>query len=846
MMRTLRNLLLFVVLVLVLVLGGLVYYLVNNQDEIEERLLSELNKGMETEVIVNGDLDLSIFSHFPDISLKANDIIIMGSTGMPTDTLIQAKELYLVTDLFDLLAQNWSIKKVEIAHGAMHMKRSASGQVNYRFVKSEKDPNEPEKQSSFFLNIIAADLEDIRFTFVDEQSKVDLDLEVYSAVFSGNFSPEALALDTDIKLFSHKLTIKEINYFSEKEMSAEGELSIATDSSLYVIHTDEVYIADNHFGVNGSFSLLDDRTHFDLAINGIDLSLLEFMGLFPEKVMEQFTDYQISGDLQFNTTIKGDLSKKKNPTVTVDYELTNSQLVYTELDSKIDKLDIIGSFTNGNKQNLSSSIIKLTKLRAEYAGKAFQAAGVMNDLDHPFLNIEAFGDVNLPMLWPLVPDSSGVDALEGWVHINSTSYKGPLSDLTLLTTPKPIDLRFAGDFENTSVTIDGIPLTLTSGSVDLSPWTIKTNALGISYDGMKLSLTGTLQHWKSYVYNLLAEDHVDAKAMNVDMTVKGSYVKTSSSEETNATVNEPTGSTSLPLAADLFNTIGTLRLDLSEVTYDELQIKGIKTDLKLTPGKMQFTDLNLNAFKGTARTSGTISAAANSIALDMTGKVEQMDISSIFKGLGEPGAPDLTSVNIKGTLKATYTLKAQFNDYKLNENSLYFLSDLSLLDGEMVNVKALEELARFVDIDDLRHIRFSDLHNQIEIKNRTIHIPQMIIKSNAMNLSVSGTHTFDNYLDYRLKLNIYDVVGKKFLGRKKKNEQFYEVVDDNSFNFFIAMKGPIDNLDISYDKKGVKERFQQQKDELNKAINGLYDDYNAEKEKRDWEVPAEDEFIDWD
>lgn len=846
MLKNLKYLLFFVLLVVVLVVSGLSYYVFNNQDEIEERLLAELNKGLNTEIIVNGDLDLSIIKHFPDITLQAKDIVIMGSTGMPDDTLIQAAELFVVTDLFDLLAQNWRIKKVAIANGAMHMHRSASGQVNYKFVSSDGSNTDTTKQSNFLLNIAAADLQNIRFTFVDERSQVDLDLEVYSAVFSGNFSPDALALDTDIDLFSHQLIIKDINYIDQKTLSAKGELSIATDSSLYEIHTDEIYLADNHFGMNGNFSLLDDKTNFDLAINGIDLSLLEFMGLFPDKAMEQFSDYKVSGDLQFNTTIKGDLSKKKNPTVTIDYELTNSQLHYTDLDSKIDRLDIIGSFSNGNKQNFETSIIKLTKLRAEYKGKAFQAAGTLNDLDHPYLNVEAFGDVNLPMIAPLLPDSTGIDKLKGWIHINSTSYKGPLSDLTLLTTPKPIDLRFAGSFHNTGVVMNGEPISLVSGSVDLSPWTFKTDVLNIAYDGMDITLTGTLQHWKSYVYNLLANDHVDAKAMTVDLQLSGTYNKTSVSDTTLSGGGQSNTTSTLPLAVDLLNMLGTVSLDIKEVRLNEMQLNNIKGDLKLTPGKINFIDLSLNAFNGSSRTSGDVTAAGNTIAIGLTGKVEQMDISAIFKGLGEPGAPDLTSANIKGTLRSTYTLRAKFPDYTLDESSLYFLTDLSLLNGELINVKTLEELARFVDVDELRHIRFNDLHNQIEIKDRTIHIPQMIIKSNAMNLSVSGTHTFDNYLDYRLKLNIYDVVGKKFLGRKKKNEQFYEVVDDNSFNFFIAMKGPIDNLDISYDKKGVKERFQQQKDELNKAINGLYDDYNAEKEKRDWEVPAEDEFIDWD
>jgi hypothetical protein len=81
----------------------------------------------------------------------------------------------------------------------------------------------------------------------------------------------------------------------------------------------------------------------------------------------------------------------------------------------------------------------------------------------------------------------------------------------------------------------------------------------------------------------------------------------------------------------------------------------------------------------------------------------------------------------------------------------------------------------------------------------------MDIKTNAISLSISGTHTFENYLDYHLKITLSELLNKK---RKVTENEFGEESDaPGKVNLFLSIKGPANNLKFVYDKKAVRAKI---------------------------------------
>jgi hypothetical protein len=174
---------------------------------------------------------------------------------------------------------------------------------------------------------------------------------------------------------------------------------------------------------------------------------------------------------------------------------------------------------------------------------------------------------------------------------------------------------------------------------------------------------------------------------------------------------------------------------------------------------------------------------------------------------------------------------------------------VDIKNGELVNYAPMNALSAYVKLSELRDVHFSELQNNIEIKDRIVNIPFMTIHTNALNLDVSGTQTFDNIVEYNIKLNLLELLGNKF---HKTN---YDI--DNSdkdvngaLNLYLVMTGPASNPDIRYDKgavkKKIKEGLKEQKTEVKAALNNEFSKQKQEQNRaKDWAPDNQQQFIDF-
>lgn len=122
----------------------------------------------------------------------------------------------------------------------------------------------------------------------------------------------------------------------------------------------------------------------------------------------------------------------------------------------------------------------------------------------------------------------------------------------------------------------------------------------------------------------------------------------------------------------------------------------------------------------------------------------------------------------------------------------------------------------------------------------------MEINSTALNITASGIHSFENVVDYKIKLRMSELLGKKV---KNLNTEFGTIEDDGmgSLNLLLSMKGPLENPKFSYDKKSVEENItknvKEGKDNFLKIIKEEFKNNepkkNIEEEKKQEELKLE-------
>jgi hypothetical protein len=103
----------------------------------------------------------------------------------------------------------------------------------------------------------------------------------------------------------------------------------------------------------------------------------------------------------------------------------------------------------------------------------------------------------------------------------------------------------------------------------------------------------------------------------------------------------------------------------------------------------------------------------------------------------------------------------------------------------------------------LLDLKFETLENTFTIQNGKLEIPAMLVQSSAMDMTISGTHSFANIVDYKFGFNLRDIT------KQEKNE-YGTIIDDGSgIKMFMHMYGNIDNPTIVWDKQSKKEQLKQ-------------------------------------
>ncbi|MBT4738340.1 MAG: hypothetical protein HOO15_03860, partial [Flavobacteriales bacterium] len=222
-------------------------------------------------------------------------------------------------------------------------------------------------------------------------------------------------------------------------------------------------------------------------------------------------------------------------------------------------------------------------------------------------------------------------------------------------------------------------------------------------------------------------------------------------------------------------------------------------------------------------------------------EINKINISDGFKSFDNFKQIFITNKNINGTATANIYLQAIWNkDFDFYYPSLHMSSQLRIENGELIKFNPMYNLSDYVSLEELKEVKFATLENKIRIENKRIIIPEMDIRSTALSVHVSGEHSFDNIMDYKVRLLLSDV-----LGNKVKESMSLEEIEHNhegKTTIQLKMSGHVDDPKISLDKVQLKEdivnEIIEEGEEVikiieNKILNKGDPDTKEEKEKEE-------------
>ncbi len=827
----------------VLVVTAFVFsYLYGNK--IKDLLLQQLNNELLVKVEIKGDVKFVFWKDFPNATLEISRLVAHGSEPHAGRKMLRANNVYLNMSLYDLLKQNWSFNSIIIEKGTFDLYKDKQGYTNFKLVKENISQKETQPLN---LNINKALLRKVQVIYHDETTQFITDIIIQEGLLKGNFRKETLFFSADLESDVKLLSLRGEEYLANKAVALKGSLKIDTDKEHYKLKTDYVTIENNVFKVNGLIAIAQQGTQLGLEIIANEISVSDIINLAPRKVAETLKEYSLSGNVEAKINIDGILSAYTNPFVNAQVKLKKSSFSIKELNAKAENVWANINYNNGSLKNNATATLTAEDITGNIGTSSVSGKVIIKNFDDPNLHVEYKGKLDLALVQPFVINESFKD-ISGLLNVENLLLKVNLNRIKKLENAEDLMVQGVFTVENVKLNIKNEEMLIQQGQFKVNYREIDIQQAQIAALQSNINLNLKLENWKPFLFalnkpetsainQLLINAEVSADKLNWNTWQQ--YFKTDS----NATKNVSTEGSYFN-RNQAGNLGGKAKVKIDAFTFNKFQAKQVAAQLTFTPNQIFLHNGSLNALGGDADTKGYFAFNDRRLEINFSLITRNIDIKQLFSSFNDFEQTAITHNNLEGKLTADIKFSSVWNKGVFSPNDLYVYADMKIDNGKLLNFKPLESMSKFISVDELRNIRFGTLQNTIEIKNQTITIPNMLINSSALNIGVSGTQNFNGNINYSIKLNLFDVLGKKF-GRNKQQFEFEEI-DESNFNLFLNIGGTIDNPIVKYDRSGMKEKWKQQKQEFKNFKTGTQTPYNKAKETKDWETKEELEEIDWE
>lgn len=794
-----RLLLILGVLILLVVGAGFIigYYY---QDEVKEYVIGELNKQLNTQVIVDGkDIDFTVLKNFPYASVEFRNVKALDATmSEKKDTLFKAGEISIQFSLLDIFKKNYRVKKISLDEVKLRLRVNGSGEDNYHFWKPSSGNDTSNSQFAFALEKIL--LHEVHISYINKKDRQRLETNVGSAKLSGSFSDQQYDLDIVSDLFVEQLKLDSTVYLHKKNLDAD--LGLHVDNSMPSVKFNEgkIKVEDLLFEVVGNMTNYDKQPILNLGLKGKDMDIQSVLSLIPARYKASIADYESDGEFYFNATIQGTLGEGVTPLIEADFGMKNAQIRQKKESISLNNVNLKGHYSNGSSLQKKASELSLREFSAAVNSGSLAGDLTINNFAHPNFNGHVTANIALQELKELMQLDT-LESLTGMLKMNASfSGEGKFSgagkpqnlvvDGSLLVDNMSVKLKnnvntienIQGDmkFDNNDIVVNNF-----SGKVGSSDFLLKgffRNAIAYLFDPEEDVTIEASFH----------SNHIDLNELlaNKEEGSSGKY-KLRFSEHLNVNLNS----------------------DIQQINFRKFSASDVSGQIRLQDKKLFTNNVKLSTMGGLITTSGLVDGSDSSkLLVTCYSDLSHINISKMFEEFENFGQSAITDKNIKGIATAKINFAAVLTpELAMDMDKLYAGVDLSIDNGELNNVESMKSMSRFIELKELENIRFATLKNQIEIKNQLITIPKMEVKSSALTITTSGTHSFNNEIDYKVKLSLNELLSKKAKQAKKQNEEFGEVADDGlgRTNIFLSMTGTVEHPVIKYDSKSAIQNVKQ-------------------------------------
>jgi hypothetical protein len=745
-----------VILLLVVALFAIPYFF---QDAIKAKILATINENVDATVSFE-DADLSLFRSFPQASVNIDKLLVINKAPFAGDTLVSFGEVNLdmsIKEIFKDKSEPMNIEAISSKNGIVNILFDKNGVGNFDIAIKNAEKKDDGKSDPLALKIKEYKIENFRFKYYDERSKIKMQIDSLNHSGTGDFTASKLDLATK-STAKISLDMDKVNYMNKVPLTLDAVLGIDMDKQKYTFKDNKALINQLPLEFNGFIQILEKGQQYDVTFKTPSSDFKNFLSLIPSAYSGSLSNVKTTGKFTVGGFVKGILSDATVPKFNIAIASDNASFQYPNLPKSVQNIVIDTKIVN-ETGILNDTYVNLDKLSFSIDRDVFNAkANIKNVAENPLVDAQLKGTVNLANLskaYPIKLDKPLSGILKADVV---TKF-----DMASVEKSQYQNIYNSGNISVTGfryVDEKGRALNISNAVVQFNPSRVNLQQFNATTGKSDLSVTGVLENFYGFMFK-----NQELKG-NFDLQSNQLAVSDFMSEDEPAekTAAKPKEAMKIPAFLNC-----TLTAKANTVLYDNLVMKNVSGKIIIKDEKATLENVRSSIFGGLISVTGNVSTKGKVPTFDMGLDLNSVDIQQTFTQLDMMKSIAPIAGVINGKLNSTVKVSG-------NLDALEMTPDLKTINGSLngqllsttvnaSNSGLLTSLDNSLGFIDLSKINLNDLKAALTFENGKVNLKPLDIKYKDVKVTLNGQHGFDQSLNYNLKFD----VPAKYLGTEAAN-----------------------------------------------------------------------------
>lgn len=781
-------------------------------DRIKEAIAEAVNSSIETRFTYR-DFSLSIISTFPEIRASLKEVHLTGNNGLP---FIYSEELDIRLDLRSAFKSELDIRSINLRGGAIYFIEKEGEEPNYNVFR-QSDQNTSNK---FSLNVLLRklSLKDMLIITDLESSGSRQKKYIPSMFLTGKLASQSLFIDLDGGVVSDFIDVNNLRFLENKEVGLAGSLVYDLEKQVFSFNKLKWNIQSLEGVLDGRISAGSKNWKVTGSITPSPVS--DLLSLFPRQ--EQWEERVVlkAGLVSGSFMAESAESSPGGSSFSLQAFISEGSCF---LSNDNIHLESINGKVDMEKTPTGPMIIRLHDITGRSGRSFIKLNGTLTDSDRRHFDLRFSGALESGELQSILSDRYSVDFISGLVELRGIYLKGSMGDAEDFSIE-----RLSGElgFKACELELYDEKFHIKSGNLkmgDGGDWLIS----GLEFNGFDSDITAegkiTAPDFSLAPQSWFHSDEPLVLAISADFVHIGDWLaffeNFSSEKDAQSSPNDQKSSESLNDWAL------SLQIYCGRLIYESVEFSELNGYLYHRSGNGLFSAAGVHA-GGKIETDGhysTLIHGARDLSLRLS--AEGISIFNLMDQWDNFNQETVKSEYLSGQLRGHMKALLKWNsngDFEREFSEV--IAAVEIDSGRLKDFPLLQGFSRYINEEELSDIVFERISNVIWMRDGAVFIPELFIRNNALNITVSGAHTLQQDFRYGIRLNAGEYLADRIF-RRNRNQGSNPNAEGGFLMLNYLLEGNPDAFNYRTSNAAVGSIFRQTNQMKDRAIESLLESF---------------------